>query len=500
MSYCYWKRGQTNYIAFHVWDAGAGKTGLVDADFTKLVRKNGLTVAATTGITVSEVDAVNFPGRYSAEVSGASGFVSILGQFEILLYWSSQTSDDGFVANITVTTDGTGAGTWGDALFTAAAADGRVTDGTAALEGATVYIYDAAGNLLFRTSTDANGLWAVAFPEDGTYTIYAENAGYTVGNATVVVSSGVATGPGTDIELTSIGTSTGYTLSELKSYALRQWFDKSDTQAETMATEAINEAVRYIATDRDWPWYNRTITLDFVAPYATGTVAIANGSTTVTLTGGTWPSWAAYGVLIVDGQSYAVASRSSDTVLLLEDAWGTDALTAEGYTLARYSFDLPSGGVYSIKEVLGGNSWPYPLAPIPFRDFSILRDQFPTGGGPASWAIWKNKLAIWPYFTGAKPQRFNLVCKVKPAVLVNNTDEADWDPSNPDILYRAIDLHITYRGQCRAGDTAACRANYQEALRRAAANDRSVGAYDINRRGETASWSSIDLSTRSVTP
>ena len=500
MSYCYWKKGRTNYITFQVWESGAGKTGLVDGDFTKLVKKNGTTAGSTTGITVTEVDAVNFPGRYVAEVSGSNGFVSALGQYEVLIYYSSQTTADGYVGNVTVTTDGTGAGTWGDALFTATAGDGRVTDGSTAIEDATLYVYTASGVLLYRTSTDASGLWSVAFPADGTYSIYAEKSSYTVGTATVTVSSSVASGPGSDIALTAVGTSTGYTLSELKSYVLRQWFDKSDTQAETMATELINESVRYLATERDWPWFNRTLTLDFQPPYNTGTVTLTNGDKTVTLATGTWPSWAANGVLIVNGQTYPIASRTSTSEIELVDAWGADTVSGQGYNLAQYSFDLPTAGVYSILDVLGGTSWPYPLQPISYREWTILRDQFPTGGGPANWTLWHNKLAIWPYYTGSQNKRFNLSVKAKPAVLVSNTDEADWDPTLPDLLYRALDLHITYRGACRAGSTEQCRANYAEALRRATTNDRSPGAPDINSRTDTSSWTSFDIATRRVVP
>ena len=498
MSYCYWKRGTTNYITFHVWDAGAGKTGLVDADFTKLVWKNGVNIAASTGITVTEVDAANFPGRYVAEVSGANGFVSALGQYEFLVYWTSQGVLFGEYANVTVTSDGTGAGSWGGALFSATSGDGRVTDGVSPISGAPIYIYSSAGHLLYRLETDSSGLWSVGLPEDDTYSVFVQLGGYSVAESTVVVSGGVATGPGVDLEITAIATSTGYTLSELQAYTLRQWFDKSDAQAEEVSKEIVNAAVRYVATDRDWPWYNRTISITFNPPYATGTLAITKGSTTVTLAGGTWPSWAAEGRLIIGGSSYPVAVRSSDTVLLLDHEWSADDVTAEPYTLVHFSVSLPPGGVYNIRDVLGGVSWPYPVNPIDYGSWSRVADQFPTGGGPYNWTVWKNRMAVWPYYSGSQSRTWNLVVKAKPAVLTTPTDEADWDPTLPDILYRAIDLHITHRGSCRAGTTRECAENYAEALRRAATNDRSPGGYDINRKTATASFTAVDLATRSI--
>jgi hypothetical protein len=493
----YWKNGSTLYVYFPVWDAGAGKTGLVDGDFTKLVRKDGTTVVATTGITVAEVDDTNFPGRYVATVNGSTGFIATNGQYEMLVYWSSQTSADGHVANITVTNDGTGSASWGTALFTAALSDGRVTDGSSAIEDATVYVYNASGVLLYRTQTDASGLWSTNFDSDGTYSIYVQQSSYSIGTATVVVSGGTATGPGADIALSALSSSTGYTFSALKAYALRQWFDKSDTQADTMAGEAVNEAVRFVATSRNWKWYNRMVTIDLQPPYSTGTIAITSGAATVTLTGGTFPSWAASGVILYGGQVYEVSTRDSDTQLTLSENWPGASLTASSYTLAQYAYALPSSGVYSIMKVLGGNGWPYPVEPISYASWATLRDQFPTGGGPYSWTIFQGKIAVWPYYTGSNAVRYNLHVKAKPTSLVSGTDEADWDPSLPDILYRAIDLHISYRGRCRAGDTQVCNANFDAAMARAVGNDQEQ-TIDINRKGTSTTFTEIDLATRSV--
>ena len=499
MSGCYWKRGVTNYITLQVWANGVGKTGLVNADFTKLLWRNGVT-AAVTGITISEVDATDFPGRYIAEVSGANGFVSGLGQFELLIHWSSQTSADGYVASVTVTTDGTGAGSWGGALFSATAGDGRVTDGVSALEGVPVYIFGSSGLLMYMVETDSNGLWSLALPEDDTYGVYVQRGGYSVAEGTLVVSGGVAAGPGVDLEITALSTGTGYTLAELQAYTLRQWFDKSDAQAEEVSKEIVNAAIRYVATDRDWPWYNRTISVTLNPPYTEGTIAILNGTTTVTLTGGTWPTWATDGRLVINGMTYQISARVSDTVLTLAHAWSRDDITAQAYTLGQFSVTLPAGGVYSITNILGGSGWPYPMTPIDYGSWSTIVDQFPTGGGPYNWTLWRNKMAVWPFYQGTEARTWNLVIKAKPSALVTGTDEADWDPTLPDILYRAIDLHITHRGSCRAGDTRACAENYTEARRRASGNDRGPGRYDINHRSDATSYSRVDMATRSVTP
>lgn len=87
-----------------------------------------------------------------------------------------------------------------------------------------------------------------------------------------------------------------------------------------------------------WSFLRPRLRITISAPYATGTVGISSG--TVTLTGGTWPEWAADGHLVVDGVGYAVASRTSNSVLVLDD---TSVTVASGtdYALQRWQYTLP---------------------------------------------------------------------------------------------------------------------------------------------------------------
>ncbi len=97
-----------------------------------------------------------------------------------------------------------------------------------------------------------------------------------------------------------------------------------------------------------WVWsYLRPIaSLQLYAPYAEGTVSSA--STTVTLTGGTWPTWAASADLWVDGQRLTVATRTNGTTIVLDNA-PTSALSGESYQLIQHYYDLASdfGGMDS---------------------------------------------------------------------------------------------------------------------------------------------------------
>ncbi len=88
-----------------------------------------------------------------------------------------------------------------------------------------------------------------------------------------------------------------------------------------------------------WSWLFPTLAqLELHAAYDTGTVSITTG--TVTLAAGTWPSWAAAGELWVDDAWYSVASRSSDSVIVLDNSAVT-GLSGETYQLIHREYDLP---------------------------------------------------------------------------------------------------------------------------------------------------------------
>lgn len=98
-----------------------------------------------------------------------------------------------------------------------------------------------------------------------------------------------------------------------------------------------------------WSFLKPVETLATVATYSTGTIAIAITETTVTLTTGTWPSWAAtHGTLVVDGTHYEIASRTSNSEIELSSAWTEDTETAATYSLqhdGNYDLDDDFGGI-----------------------------------------------------------------------------------------------------------------------------------------------------------
>lgn len=94
----------------------------------------------------------------------------------------------------------------------------------------------------------------------------------------------------------------------------------------------------------EWSFLRPLRTVTTQAPYATGTITVANG--VVTLSGGTFPSWAASGEMSFSGGLYTVSTRDGNTQVTLDDG-EIDASAGTTYTLYLPQQDLPDdfGGI-----------------------------------------------------------------------------------------------------------------------------------------------------------
>jgi len=101
--------------------------------------------------------------------------------------------------------------------------------------------------------------------------------------------------------------------------------------------DCMQDGLRRVYSAHDWSFLHPVADLSTTAPYATGTITIAAG--VVTLTGGTFPTWAASGVLQVKDRYYSVASRVSGTQITLDTTSATVAAAAS-YQLARPEIPL----------------------------------------------------------------------------------------------------------------------------------------------------------------
>ena len=103
--------------------------------------------------------------------------------------------------------------------------------------------------------------------------------------------------------------------------------------------DCLSDGLRRVYAAHSWSFLRPLADVITTAPYATGTITIAAG--VVTLTGGTFPSWAASGVLKVNNQYYSVASRDSGTQITLDNT-SVNVATAASYQLGRPEIALDS--------------------------------------------------------------------------------------------------------------------------------------------------------------
>lgn len=119
-------------------------------------------------------------------------------------------------------------------------------------------------------------------------------------------------------------------------FGIRESFSSDQTDD---ILDCIRDGLRRVYAAREWSFFRPIKDVATTAPYATGTVTIAAG--VATLTSGTFPSWAASGILKVSNNYYSVASRGSGTQITLDDTSVTVA-TASSYQLARPEIELDS--------------------------------------------------------------------------------------------------------------------------------------------------------------
>lgn len=118
----------------------------------------------------------------------------------------------------------------------------------------------------------------------------------------------------------------------------------ADSNATTFHTQCLNQAQRDVARARKWPELMVRDFLNTEAAYETGTIAVTKAGTTVTLTGGTWPTTVASGTyrfaLSLNDPWYEVATRTDDTHIELADAYIGTTETAASYIAHKPHYSL----------------------------------------------------------------------------------------------------------------------------------------------------------------
>lgn len=107
---------------------------------------------------------------------------------------------------------------------------------------------------------------------------------------------------------------------------------------------AIYHAYNEITTAHQWSYLTRLGRILTSAPYSTGTIAYNDSTRTVTLTSGTFPTWAAKSWIRIANVLYRVDSNPTSTTLILDATLKPGANIAAGtaYVLVRSGYELPT--------------------------------------------------------------------------------------------------------------------------------------------------------------
>lgn len=192
----------------------------------------------------------------------------------------------------------------------------------------------------------------------------------------------------------------------------------TQVNAETVidSRSAINDALKELWGEHEWPWYQGQTAMQLDDPYRTGTVTYDSSTRRFTLTGGTWPTWAVYGSIRIETKDARVTERVSDTIIEIEDGTPfTDTFaSATSYTLYRNEYPVP-GNIRKISYVFFEQNAYTPLKYLPSLEF---RTKMPgsVGSVPIYFTIQKDRQALgglvivfWPYPTRAYSARFSYI-------------------------------------------------------------------------------------------
>lgn len=151
---------------------------------------------------------------------------------------------------------------------------------------------------------------------------------------------------------------------------LKQLADTFGIESQTeklarLAKVAVRTCQADIATRHDWKYLISRAQINLVAPYSTGSVAYTAATRTLTLSGGTFPTWAPQGVILMNRNVYAVDSRTDGTHLVLSAGRcpADDVAAGTEYSLAQTNYDLPADYVELLQLVELERLWPVSYLP-----------------------------------------------------------------------------------------------------------------------------------------
>lgn len=181
----------------------------------------------------------------------------------------------------------------------------------------------------------------------------------------------------------------------------------ADNESVTDIRQAIRQALRMVSAEHAWPYYHDYMHLNTNEVYDTGTITYTASTRTVTLSGGTFPTWAASGVLIIDTYHCRVQTRTNGTTLVIRsDDAPVDDFTGD-FTIYQYQYSLTSDyNIYKFGKIQVDQSNWLEYVPPSIFETDIRRQALTTGGRPRWFTIsrsialtGRNVISLWPYPT-----------------------------------------------------------------------------------------------------
>lgn len=195
-----------------------------------------------------------------------------------------------------------------------------------------------------------------------------------------------------------------YAFSDIYTRVLdRAGINSSDSTRLAQVKRAINDAYKKWAAAKQWDDLTAVGVINVKDEYTAGTVAVTNGSTTVTGTSTVWTSAHLNRILKVSGyeETYKATTIGSNTVITLDQSYNGTTGATKGYTLYQPIYSLAS----TFDEFINPHHafWPYYPVPVSIEDIRRLYNQYPTTTGKARYYTLidpdssnNRQVMIWP--------------------------------------------------------------------------------------------------------
>ena len=190
-----------------------------------------------------------------------------------------------------------------------------------------------------------------------------------------------------------------------------------------MAKRAVLAAYRDVPAEYDWGYLTKRHRLEINAAYDTGTIEYDHtggaSERLVTLTSGTFPSWAASGVLYYSGIPYQVDTRESSTTLTLssDSNPGEDISSGASYILYQDHYTLPTD--FHVEHAIRNSSTIWNMTYTSPANWEFEHDSAEATGVPRRYTYMgdrdnTNRMALYIYPPSDSAYKWDLIYKRVP--------------------------------------------------------------------------------------